>query len=239
MNTSDNNNIARRTMLRTAALTVLSAGIVPQVFAADTEIEAAAQIADEVIKGTALATVTDSVYMDMKIAGQPVGRLVLGLFGSEAPISVASFKDSCGDGIIGRAGRTAGYKGSVAARVSSTYVELGRVKQIDELNQSPGTPQRQTRAILPVENRETNNLRHDTRGIVSVKRGGGSFEFVITLAQDNSLDNENLVIGKVIAGDSDVLEKIAAVPTNRKTVRDGFRNVGRAIGDARAKVDVR
>lgn len=192
------------------------------------------------MKGSDLAAVTDSVYLDIKIAGASVGRLVIGLFGTEAPVSVAAFKESCGDGIKGRAGRTAGYKGSVAGRVSSTYVEMGRVKQIDELNQSPGTPQRQTRAILPPENRETNSLRHDGRGIVSVKRGGGSFEFIITLERDSSLDNDNLVVGKIIGPDSNlVLEKIAQVPTNRKTVRDGFRNVGRAIGDARAKVDVR
>lgn len=221
-------------MLRTAALTVLSAGIAPQLFAE----EAPVQIDDEVIKGTDLAKVTDKVYFDMKIGGNPAGRLEIGLFGGDAPISVESFKEACSSGIKGRAGRTAGYKGSVAGRVSSTYVGMGVVKQIDELNQSPGTPQRQTRAIVPVENREGNTLAHDARGIVSVKRGGGTFEFLVTLDSDRSLDNDYLVIGKILRDEQDVLAKIASVPTNRKTVRDGFRNVGRAIGDARAKVDL-
>ncbi len=188
---------------------------------------------------TADAKITDRVYIDVKIAGSDVGRITLGLFGDDAPTSVSSFLAAAGPGIRGRAGRVVGYKYSVGSRVSAgKYVEMGRVKQIDALNQSAGTPQRQIRQVLPPENRETNNLSHDDRGVVSLKRGGGAFEFNITLAKVPELDNNNIVVGRLLEGD-EVLERLGNVPTNKKTVRDGFRNVGKAIGDARAKVDVR
>lgn len=219
-------SIPRRALLRTAALAMLS-------------MPALAVSADAPVASTADAEVTDRVYLDVKVAGELAGRVTVGLFGREAPASVDSFKTAANGGLHGRGGAVAGYRYSAGAKVvRGRYVELGRVKQIDALNQNAGVAQRQTRVILPPENREENALRHDARGVVSVRRGGGSFEFVVALAADEALDDTNIVIGRVLAGE-DVLERLAKVPTTKKTIRDGFRNVGRAIGDARAKVDVR
>lgn len=221
-------SVPRRTILQSVALSLM----MPNAFAsAETEAEPT--------KTTTNAKVTNQVYMDVKIAGTEVGRITIGLFGEEAPESVASFLTATGPGIRGRAGLVVGYKYSVGSRVSAgKYVELGRVKQIDALNQSAGTAQRQTRIVLPPENRETNSLSHDQRGVVSLKRGGGAFEFSIALATVHELDADNIVVGRVLQGD-EVLERLGNVPTNKKTVRDGFRSVGKVIGDARAKVDVR
>ncbi len=181
---------------------------------------------------------TDRVYLDVKIAGVPRGRITVGLFGQEAPESVATFKTVAEGNLRGRGGRSAGYRYSAGSKVvRGRFVELGRVVQIDALNQSPGTPQRQPRLVEPPENRESNSIKHFP-GAVSVRRGGGKFEFDIALAPDTALDESNIVIGRVVGGE-DVVQMLANVPTTQKTSRDGFRNVGKMIGDARAKVDVR
>ena len=39
-----------------------------------------------------LATVTDKVFMDIDIDGEPIGRIVFGLFGDVVPETVANFK---------------------------------------------------------------------------------------------------------------------------------------------------
>ncbi|CAN8066366.1 unnamed protein product [Agarophyton chilense] len=180
---------------------------------------------------------SDRVFFDISVAGRPVGRVVIQLFADAAPVSVDTFKRLVEGTLRNRSGRTAGYKYAQAARViSGKRVDLGRVKQIDELNQQPGVPQRQIVTVQVPENRDSNHLSHDAKGLVSVQRGG-SFEFSVLLAPDAELDSTHLVIGRVVDG-MNVVQVLGNVPTNRKTNRDGFRNIGKAIGDARAKVDL-
>lgn len=47
---------------------------------------------------------------------------------------------------------------------------------------------------------ESPSLSHDAAGLVSVKRGGGSFDFGITTAPDAAADADSIVIGKVVEG---------------------------------------
>jgi hypothetical protein len=47
---------------------------------------------------------------------------------------------------------------------------------------------------------ESASLSHDARGLVSVRRGGGSFDFGITTAPDAAADAESIVIGRVVEG---------------------------------------
>lgn len=184
-----------------------------------------------------LPKVTDHVYFDISVAGKPCGRILIDLYGDEAPKSVDTFKNLVNGTLRSRSGKTTGYRYSQASRVvSNKRIELGRIKQIDAVNQQPGTPQRQTIPVPIPENRDTNLLSHDQPGLVSVKRGG-SFEFNVLLDADSTLDDQSIVIGRIVDG-MDVIQRLSKVPTNKKTNRDGFRNVGKAIGDARAKVDV-
>jgi cyclophilin family peptidyl-prolyl cis-trans isomerase len=147
----------------------------------------------------------------------------------------------CQGTLRGRGGRTVSYAYSQAWRiVKDVRVDLGRVKQIDELNQSPGTPQRQIALIEVPENRDVNDIAHSVAGAVSVRRGGGAFEFSVNpqpAEVGSELDLEDIVIGRVLEG-MDTIEAINRVPTNQKTPRDGFRKVGKVIGDGRAKLDV-
>lgn len=181
--------------------------------------------------------VTDHVYFEISVAGKQYGRIIVDLYGDEAPKSVDTFKNLVNGTLRSRSGKSTGYRYSQASKiVANKRIELGRIKQIDTINQQPGTPQRQLIPVPIPENRDNNLLSHNQPGLISVKRGG-SFEFNVLLDADSTLDEQSIVIGKIVDG-MDVIERLSKIPTNKKTNRDGFRNVGKAIGDARAKIDV-
>jgi len=67
------------------------------------------------------------------------------------------------------------------------------------------------------------NIKPSTRGAVSIRRGGGAFEFTIAPDYNPNLDssNENLVcIGRVVEGPSGkgLLEYINTIPTRKDIV---------------------
>lgn len=185
----------------------------------------------------AAAVETPKVYFDISVAGQPKGRITIALARDAAPASADTFAALANGTLRDRSGRTAGYNRSVGSRVvAGKRVYLGRVNQIDALNQSPGTPQRQQRSVAYPSNEDRNELVHDRPGVVSVSKGG-SFEFSISATPDPDVDEESTVIGYVVEG-MDVVDQLVKIPTNRKTIRDGYRNIGKAIGDPRANVQV-
>lgn len=186
---------------------------------------------------TAAAAENPKVYFDISVAGQPKGRITIALVRDAAPASADTFAALANGTLRDRTGRTAGYNRSVGSRVvAGKRVYLGRVNQIDELNQRPGTPQRQQRSVAYPSNEDRNDLVHDRPGVVSVSKGG-SFEFSISATPDPDVDEESTVIGYVVEG-MEVVDQLVKVPTNRKTIRDGYRNIGKAIGDPRANVQV-
>lgn len=71
-----------------------------------------------------------------------------------------------------------------------------------------------------------------------MKKGGGAFEFQLALGEDRAADAHWVVIGEVVEG-MQLVDDLGKVPVNRKTLRDGYRNVGKVIGDSRANLDVR
>lgn len=180
---------------------------------------------------------TNRIFLDISVAGKPRGRIVISLYGNDAPTSVDTLVKLVQGNLRNRAGRTAGYKYSQGTKVvAGKRVQLGTIKQVDIANQQPGVPQRQMVTVEVPENRDSNSLSHNAPGIVSVRRGG-SFEFCLLLAEDLTLDESNLVVGRVVDG-MNIVNDLGKVPTNRKTIRDGYRSVGKAIGDPRAKIDV-
>ena len=66
------------------------------------------------------------------------------------------------------------------------------------------------------------DLRPSQRGAVSVKRGGGAFEFTITPKTNPGLDKEELVaIGRVLDEDLPVLDALNAIPAKKDLVSLG------------------
>jgi len=62
------------------------------------------------------APITDTVYFDVAIDGDPVGRIEMGLYGSTVPKTAENFKQLC----VGSKGF--GYKNSIFHRVIPGYV---------------------------------------------------------------------------------------------------------------------
>lgn len=187
---------------------------------------------------SATSTLTN-VYLNVSVAGKEKGRIVLQLDSSLAPRCVETFVKLANGKLTNKSGsRSISYYRSIGTKViPGNRIYMGKINQIDSLNQSPGTPQRQQLLIPYPFNEDTNDLKHDQGGLVSVEKGG-SFEFCILTKSEPQLDVEGrVIIGKVIEG-MDVVNELVQIPTNKKTIRDGFRNVGKGIGDSRANVQV-
>lgn len=222
---SEHSHQARRAVLRTLAHFAALPLLPSSAFAASPAVVPASQ------------STSHRVYFDISIAGRPRGRIVMQLHPRLAPASTRTFEALCTGTLRNRSGRTASYRYAQASRViKGRRVELGRLNQIDALNQQPGTPQRLTPVIEVPLSSDTNDVPHDRPGLVSVARGG-SATFSILAEEDRSLDETNLVIGEVIDG-MNIVKDMVNVPTNRKTIRDGYRNIGKLIGDSRANVAV-
>ena len=66
------------------------------------------------------------------------------------------------------------------------------------------------------------DVRPSQRGAVSVKRGGGAFEFTITPKTNPGLDKEELVcVGRVLDEDLPVLDALNAIPAKKDLVSLG------------------
>jgi peptidylprolyl isomerase len=65
-----------------------------------------------------LATITQKVYFDVEIDGQPEGRIVFGLFGDTVPKTTANFEALCtGEKGMGKSGKALAFKDSAFHRI--------------------------------------------------------------------------------------------------------------------------
>lgn len=77
----------------------------------------------------------------------------------------------------------------------------------------------QTRPVMipvaPPLNKDSNLVRHDAAGLLSVRRGGGSFAFTITPRPNLDLDRDEIVIGQVLTSEGmELLERLNGLATN-------------------------
>ena len=145
--------------------------------------------------------------------------LIIGLFGSDAPEATAVFSSICKGELQApcpaevdlssevmertKQAKKAAYKaclGAQATPVSYAYSQVWSVqsgKRIDAGAVSGKFALRQA-PLTPVT--EASGLSHDAAGLISVRRGGGSFDFGITTAPAPEYDADYVVIGRVIDG---------------------------------------
>ena len=167
--------------------------------------------------------VTALVTLDLSIARGPSSPLRIELFGDAAPASVEFFsrlasgtlQAKCTENIEACQefqGVDVGYKGSQLWRlVPNKRVDFGRV---DSMFASRIPP------TFAVE--RNGDLKPSTRGAVSVKRGGGAFEFTVAPAYNQALDKEDLVVvGRIAEGDLAFLDAINSIPTRKDIVSIG------------------
>ena len=184
--------------------------------------------------------VTSKVYLDISIARGPAERITLGVFGDDAPAASKFFLSVCkgdyGDGVS--------YDGAQVSRIElDKRIDVGKLAKGGSQKQETwmdGMGKVRIRSVSlasKTTHRDVNNFLNDESGVLSVKKGGGSFDFTISPKPNPSLDSENVVIGKVISG-MNVVDEINKVPTSKEDIigsKGGFSALGKGF-DGRAKL---
>ncbi|KAH9619675.1 hypothetical protein KSS87_023381 [Heliosperma pusillum] len=205
-------------------------------------------------------TITDRVFLDMSICptyfrgqsqsqdvplcadSEPLGRIVLGLYGKLVPITVSNFKAMC------TAPASSSYKNTFIHKVlPGQFLVGGRQGR------------REKGEVIPpaglLQNKETVDSRafmldHSRPGVVSLCLSENdddddikldpdyhNVEFFITTGPGPcpQLDGRNIVFGVVLEG-MDVVRQIAAIPTYKPGERIKlFNDLAEFLGDGRAE----
>jgi len=159
---------------------------------------------------------TDRILLSFSIAGESAGDVIFSLWGSAAPTAVATLvRLSKGTMANDRTEDPAGLERSFALRVvRDKAIVLGGLRQRGGSTILMAGKTRPVRVpVAPPSWKDTNGLSNDAAGVLSMRKGGESFEFTITPRANPALDKEWLVVGKVESG-MDVLERINILPTN-------------------------
>lgn len=206
----------------------------------------AAPISSPVAKVTDIsspvANVTDKVFIDLRVIksydvevledAAIRGRLVIGLFGSDAPEAVKRYMEFI-QGTVGQfADRADGpsYASSSFEKIRpGEAVGGGRITGFDQ-EPFAGVMEYQYRSRLvplrPVL--EVNDLRHDRRGLLTKQRLSPGPEFAITLDTAPKLDGSNEVFGQVLEG-AELLEVLEHLPYITGSASEGKGTAADAV----------
>ena len=87
---------------------------------------ACAFVATPVLAEKRAPKVTDKVFFDVTIDGEPAGRIVMGLYGKTVPKTVENFRALCtGEKGMGKSGKPLHFKGSKFHRVIPQFMLQG------------------------------------------------------------------------------------------------------------------
>ncbi|XP_058819860.1 peptidyl-prolyl cis-trans isomerase, rhodopsin-specific isozyme [Topomyia yanbarensis] len=148
--------------------------------------------------------VTSQVFMDVSIDGKERGRMIIGLFGEEAPRTVANFREICINGIDGIS-----YKGSRFHRVIQKFIIQG-----GDIVSGDG------HGSISIYGKyfddENLNINHTGSGFVAMANRGpntNGCQFYITTLPAPWLNGKHTIFGKVLDGQG-IVHKIEQQKTD-------------------------
>lgn len=147
------------------------------------------------------------VFLDIEIAGQSAGRVVIELFANTVPLTAENFRQFC-TGEAMKNSLPIGYKGSQFHRILKDFMIQG-----GDFLLGNGEGVTSIYGGLPFQD-ENFSLSHDRAGLLSMANSGpnsNGCQFFITCSSCEWLDGKHVVFGQVIDGMLTV-RKMEAVP---------------------------
>lgn len=188
--------------------------------------------------------VTSRVDLGVTVGTGEARTLPVGLYGEVAPASSALFRTLCEGSVPGVAELT--YRGSTASRVEKDrLIVLGKppggvAQYIDRTIDGTGYVRSEliNRADGYVNADAGAPSGHDRAALVSMRRGGGAFEFALSPRANRALDAEWIVVGEVGAEGLPLLEELNAVPARKPTATSVvYGAAAKASGDPRSRIE--